>query len=222
MSTSINTFKNVTEYISNKVQSGNSLTIPQFNELANVAQMTVFEKDRAIFVAKAEVSDYLKQFLVSKTYNSNSLFGELVLPDDLEHISSIRSYHIKGNGAGMEVPLSEVKNTDWGKVTSSSLFAATNRFPKYSEYDAYVKYLPVKLNNITVDYFRTPLAPEWAYTVVNGRPVYDATNSINFEWYEATMNNVVAAFLQLVGVNLKDSELYNFTQSYKQETNVVL
>jgi hypothetical protein len=222
MATSIDTFKRNYEYIAKKSQIGNTLTIPQFNEMAHAAQMLVYEKDRAVFISQGEASDYLKSFLKTKTYSSNNIFGEFDMPNDLEHIVGVRSFYVKSDGIGVEVPLSEVKSSDWGVVSSSSLFAATKRFPKYAEFGGTVKYLPRDLTNITVDYFKTPIKPVWAYATVNGRPVYSAANSINFEWDEFAINQVMGAFLSFVGVNLKDAELSNFAQIFKQESNSIV
>jgi hypothetical protein len=220
--TDISVFKNFTEYVSNKNQAGNSLTVSQFNDVAHRAQMQVFEKDRAIFITEGIMSDFLKTFASTRIYNKNSAVGEFVIPVDLEHISELRTYHLKKDGTGIDVELDEVKNSDWGKITGSSLFEASSRFPKYSEWGSVVRYLPKDLNILTLDYLRTPVAPEWAFTTVNNRPVYNAANSVNFEWADFSFNNVAAMFLQIVGVNLKDAELSNFAQLYKQETNSVI
>jgi len=150
---SVNDFKNFTEYVSNKNQNGNSLTVSQFNDVAHRAQMQVFEKDRAIFLAKNIMSDFLKTFADTIVYNKNSVIGEFVMPSDLEHISEIRTYHLKKDGTGIDVELDEVKNADWGKITASSLFEATSRFPKYSEWGSVVRYIPKNENIIRVDYF---------------------------------------------------------------------
>jgi len=222
MATSIDTFKRNYEYIAKKSQIGNTLTIPQFNEMAHRAQMFVYEKDRAVYISQGEASDYLKSFLKTKTYSSTSIFGEITMPNDLEHVVGMRSYYVKADGDGIEVPMVEIKSSDWGSVTSSSLFAATKRFPKYAEFGDVIKFIPRTLTNITVDYFKTPLHPEWAYTTVNSRPVYDVANSIDFEWDEFAMNQVMGAFLSFVGVNLKDVELSNFAQMFKQEANSIV
>ena len=72
---------------------------------------------------------------------------------------------------------------------------------------------------IELDYFKTPPAPVWGYTTVNNRPVYDPATSTNFIWDSFALNEVAAAYLALIGVNLKDNELAAFAQMYKQETN---
>jgi len=222
MSVNINDFKNFCEFVSNKEQSGNSVTISQFNEVANRAQLQVFEKDRAVFVKEQVASDYLKTFLKRKIYNGPFVAGEFTLPTDYQHTNSLRSYHVKKDGKAIEVEVLEVKNADWGEITASSLYEATSRFPKFSEFKDIVRILPTDVGTVTLEYFSTPTAPSWEFTTVNGRPVYDAGASTDFEWDDFAFNNVAAYYLSLIGVNLKDTELANFTQMYKQETNSVI
>ncbi len=222
MAVNIDEFKRYVEFVSNKVQSGNSVTPSQFNELAHRAQMQVFEKDRAVFVGEEIASDYLKNFLKRKTFTGPFLAGEFSLPIDFEHTNSMRSYRVKNNGTTNEREIREVKNADWGEILGSSLFEADNVFPKFSQFKKTMRVLPKTLNTVTLEYFATPPRPLWAFTTVSGRPVYDAANSVDFVWDQFAMNNVAAYYLALIGVNLKDTELAQFSQVYKQETNSVI
>lgn len=217
MAVNINEFKLFTEYVSNKVQSGNSTTIPQFNELCHRAQMQVFEKDRETFIATGVASNFLQSFLTLLTQQVNPVLGTIPYPTDYEHTSAARSYY-----NGNEYPIDLIENTKWGDVLISALNPPTLRFPKYAQFGNEYRFAPKNIGTVFIDYFRTPLRPIWAYTVVNNRPVYDSANSIDFEWDEFAFNNVAAMFLSLNGVNLKDTELAQFSQMYKQETNSVL
>lgn len=223
MAVNIDEFKKYVEFVSNKVQSGNAVTPSQFNEVAHRAQMQVFEKDRAIFIAEEIASDYLKDFLKKKIFNGPFLGGEFNLPTDFEHATAMRSNYLKKDGTTTEVEVLEVKNADWGEITSSSLYKPTKRFPKFSEFKNVMRVLPDELTTLTLEYFATPTRPLWAFTTgTTGRPVYDAANSVDFEWDQFALNNVAAYYLALIGVNLKDTELAQFTQMYKQETNSLI
>ncbi len=217
----INNFREFVFYVMNKNQVGNSLTIPEFNSICNRSQMQVFEKDRAIFVTKQEVSDFLGLFLKNKT-TSVPASGVFPYPSDLEHIASIRSYYVRPEGKSVEILVQPVKNRDWGEVSSSQLQTPTKRFPKYTEFGEEFRFLPMNIGIVMIDYFKTPVAPVWGYTIVNGRPVYDSASSVDFEWSDFAFNNVAANFLSLVGCNLKDTMLEQFAEQYKSETNSVL
>jgi hypothetical protein len=216
----INEFKVYTEFLSNKAQIGNSITIPQFNEICQRAQMQVFEKDRAIFIAKKDISGFLKLFL-KNIVTSVPPDGILNYPSDYEHTASVRSYYVRMFGQSVEIEVPEVKNKDWGKISSSLLQTPTRRFPKYSELNEY-RFLPRNIGTVMIDYFKTPIAPVWAYTIVNGRPLYDPIASVDFEFDSFAVNSVAACFLSLLGVNLRDGDLENFSNQYKKETNSIL
>lgn len=221
MSVNVNTFKLFTEFVSNKVQSGNSVSVSQFNDVANRAQMQLFEKDFQTFLMTNEISEYLKVFLKNKIY-SGVTTGEISYPSDFQHLASLRRYYIKPSGGGKEVPVTPVKNASWGEIQISSLNAPTLRYPKFSEFSDVIRVLPQNVGILMMDYFKKPTPAVWGYTVANSRPVYDPSTSTNFEWDEYSLNNVAAIYLALIGVNLKDSELAQFSELYKQQTNSAL
>jgi len=221
MGVNINKFKEYVDFVSNKVQDG-APSPREFNEAANRAQMQVFEKDRAIFIQEELSSDFIKEFLKRKIFSGPFVGGEFTVPADFEHISDIRSYRVDSGGKGRPTKVNSVKSADWGEILSSALNEPTETFPKYNHFGKVIRIAPITLTSVAFEYFRTPIAPVWAFTTVNGRSVYDASNSTDFEWGEYAMNNVAAYYLQLIGVNLKDNELSNFAQVYKQETNSLI
>lgn len=218
MAVSIDKFKQFVEFVSNKVQVGNSVTITQFNELANRAQMQLFEKDRQIFLTNQETSDYLELFLKSIVV-SVPPSGNVPYPADFQHTASMRAYYYRPDGKSVEVPVDPVKNRDWGQIYASQLNPGTKRFPKYTEFRKEYRVLPKDIGIIMIDYFKTPIPPVWNYTVASGRPVYDPTGSVDFEWDEFAFNNVAAMYLSLIGINLKDGDLLSFSEMYKKETS---
>lgn len=218
MSVNINTFKVFVEFVSNKAQSGNTVSPSQFNAIANRAQMQLFEKDFQTFLATGSVSEFLKTFLKNST-TSVPVSGLLPYPSDWEHASAIRSYYVRAGGLSTEIPVIEVKNSSWGAISTSQLQVPSKRFPKYSEFGNGIRFLPKTIGTIMLDYFKTPTPPVWGFTTVSGRPVYDASSSTDFEWDGFSLNNVASMYLSLIGVNLKDGELSQFSEAYKQQTN---
>ncbi len=221
MAFSLNVFYEMSDAIAKKSLIGGTMTISERDNFARLAQMQIFEKDRSVFISRKETSDYLELFL-KNTIISVPLTGNVPYPIDLEHTASIRSYYAKPNGKSVERPVAPVKNRDWGAVGSSHLQIPTKQFPKYTEFKDEYRFLPKDIGIVYVDYFKTPIAPVWGFTVVNNRPVYDATTTINFEWDEFAVGEVLSAFLQLVGISIKDAELSGFAQGYQQQTNSVL
>lgn len=217
----INDFKTLTEFLSNKAQSGGTLKVTQFNQLCLRAMMTKYEKDYQTFLATEEVSEYLKTYF-KNSVQSVPLTGLLNFPSDFQHLSSLRKYYVKPNGQGMMIPVKEVNNVAYGFSQISSLQEPSLRFPKYSEFATNIRFLPKNLGIVEMDYFRTPLTPVWGFTTVNGRPVYNSATSTDLEIAEFSVNEIAGLFLQLIGVNLSDQNIANFANQYKQENNSVI
>lgn len=222
MPTSIETFRLFTEYVSNKSQSGNTVPVSKLNMLAHRAQMHVFEKDFQTFLQTGIVSEYLSFFLKNQTVTVPPTTGYLTYPSDFEHIASLRAYYVRPDGESTEIPVEEVKNESWGAISTSQLQKPTKRFPKFSEFSDGIRFLPRDIGSVMMDYFKTPREPVWGFTVASGRYVYDPTTSVNFEWDEFSLNNVASVYLSYNGVNLKDGQLIEFAEMYKQQTNSVL
>lgn len=217
MAKNINEFKQFVEFVSNKVQSGNTITVTQFNEVANRAQMQVFERDYQIFLQTKEVSDFLTVFLTPKSIAINT-FGVGSLPSDYQHTCALRYQYIPLVGEAKEVEIKEDTSADWGKISMSQLFKGTKRFPKCSYIGSSIRFLPRDMGMAQLDYFRTPAVPIWNFTVVSGDEVYSPTGSVNFEWDDVYTNQVAAVYLAMIGTNLKDSELTQWSEMFKAQT----
>lgn len=221
MAVNVNYFKLFVEFISNKAQSGNTISPSQFNFVANQAQMLVFEKDYQIFLQTESISEFLSLFLKNQTTTVPAT-GLLPYPSDLQHVASIRSYYVRPAGKSTEITVDWVKNSSWGDVVSSQLMEPTKRFPMYSDFSTEIRFAPKNIGIIMLDYFKTPTAPVWGYTVASSRPVYSSAASTDFEFDLFAMNNVAAVYLSLIGINLKDGELQQWSDAFTKQTNSTL
>lgn len=221
MAVNINTFKNFTEFVANKAQTGNSVTVTQFGLVANQAQLVIFEKDYQTFTKTGEISEYLQTF-IKTTNTSVPSSGVYTLPSDYQHMSSVRHYYVQEDGVGAMIPVNGVDVEEWGLAQISKLMKPSSRFPKYNEAANTLRFLPRTIGLIEMDYFKTPIVPVWGYTTVNNRPVYDPLTSTDFEWDAFALNTVASAYLSLIGCNLKDMELGAFANQFKAETNSIL
>ena len=222
MSVNVNYFKEYYELIARKTKGGNTLTPEQFNKNANQAQLAVFEKDRNIFLQTKQASDYLSYFLRTYTGAVDSLTGFVPYPNDWQHTASVRAYNVLPNQNSNEIEVMEVNARDWGKIQLSQLNPPVYPFYKYSEFRYEYRFLPKSIGIVMIDYFHTPVIPIWNYTIINDTPVYNPTGSVDFEWSEFAINNVMAEFLQIIGINLQDQVLMAFSKMYKDETNSTL
>lgn len=220
MAVNINTFKSFVEYLQNKSQNGGTLTITQFNELCNRAQMSLFETDFQTFLATENVSEYLKTFFKNQVV-SVPANGQITYPSDFQHMASVRKYYAQSSGQGVMLNVDEINNVSYGLAQISSLNKPSSRFPKYSEFSTTVRFLPKSIGIVEYDYFRTPVAPFWGFTVVSGRPVYNAGTSTNFEWNDVHTNQIAGIFLSMIGINLLQGDLVNWSNQFKESNKSI-
>ena len=62
--------------------------------------------------------------------------------------------------------------------------------------------------NVTCNYIRRPVRAIWEYVVVNGYAQYNLGPSIDFELHPSEENNLVYKILELAGIVMKDTSLY--------------
>lgn len=217
MPVNINSFKVTSEFISNKVQSGNTVTPSEFPLIADQAQLLAYEEDRLVFLKTGESSDYLDWFLNNTVLNPNTLTGYANYPVGFQHTAGVRAYY-----NGIERPVDLVENKAWGEVQASQLMKPTSLFPKYTEFSGEYRFLPKNIGIVMLDYWRRPIVPVWNYTIVNNVPVYNPVASIDFEWSDFSFNRIMSIYLQLIGCNLSDQHLSQFATQFKQESQSVI
>jgi hypothetical protein len=64
--------------------------------------------------------------------------------------------------------------------------------------------------NVECIYIRYPVDPVWWYvTLTNGEPMYDPSNSVDFEVAEDDEPTLVNKILEKAGLSIREPEVYN-------------
>ncbi len=68
-------------------------------------------------------------------------------------------------------------------------------------------------------YLKRPVPPVFAYTLLPDRRTitYNQSGSTQMIWNDAEMNNILIKAIQLAGVNLKDTDIVQFTEAKNQQ-----
>lgn len=203
-------------FISNKNQSG-TVTPSQFNQIAERAQIELVEKDYFQWQKTQEITDALSVFLKTNATSVPST-GQLVYPSDYLHTISMRHYFVFNTDGGKEVTVEQVSNKEYGNRTESEINIPSSRHPIYTDYAAYMQFAPKSIGLVTMDYFRQPLTPIWNYTLVNSRPVFNPTGSIDWELPNQVHNELIWRMCSYLGINLQAAELTQYSEMQKQQT----
>ena len=90
----------------------------------------------------------------------------------------------------------------------------TTTEPVYIEIGDTYKVYPSSVSSIKIGYVRLPVDMKWAYT---GNLVYDIGNSVQPEWNEKDMEDIIYRAIGIIGINLKDNDLRMAAQMVKQQ-----
>ena len=65
-------------------------------------------------------------------------------------------------------------------------------------------------------YLRRPHRPYWAFTEVDGNPIYNPTNSVNFEFEDQVHNELITKILTYLGIHIRDKDIYTYSTAQEQ------
>jgi len=109
-----------------------------------------------------------------------------------------------------------VDDFELNKLLSSSIVAPTKEYPILAFFENGIQYYPIDLGSAELTYLHRPTKPNWASTMVNNRPVYNAAASTDFEWPEQVFNEIAIRILAFVGINLREAELAQYSEGKRQ------
>jgi len=199
--------------LANKEQRG-YITPQEFNLFADHAQMEIFEQyfyDLNQFKRLpgndseyADMVDILEDKISSFKQGPTTITDSAVISSLSSNIPSLfyRLSDINYNGKIVE----EIKYEDYYKTQNAPLTKATSNRPVYFKKDNKIYFEP-DLGNYSVHWMRKPSSPNWSYVVVNDKPLYNATNAVDFELHGSEETELVYRILALAGVAIEKPNL---------------
>lgn len=227
MAISINEVKNLVDYITRKNNSG-ALNPDQFNLIIHRAQMTKFmelygnpldyQLDKAdtkiSYDVTQKISDDLRVF---KKQTSIILAneGRASLPLDYVHLITLR--YIAGtntNGTAVReyIEIKIIPEDNEFYRLGSKIVPPSKKFPIAVLKSNYLQVYPTNISTVNLSYLSQPPQPVWGYNIVNGRPVFDATKSVNLLWTDVCINDIVIRAMSYVGISIKDNDIIGYSQ----------
>lgn len=207
--------KRFLDFISNKVQSG-TIQVAAFNLAAQNAQLDEINDEYKIYQQTKTVTDSLAT-LKYPSYPIQDNVGNIAVPAGFIHVVALKTYYVPTTGGGYWTPASEVTDKQFGEYQSSEIVRPTKKFPIFKQNRTSIVLLPVGVGNIEMEYFKYPAPPKWEYTMVNGRPVYNPTLSVNFTLPEFVHTKLVYRMCGYLSINLREEELGQYSEMMKQQ-----
>lgn len=164
------------------------------------------------FESSNALHDSLRPFATSPAVITLNGSGQYTLPADFIHdIGEITS-------GSTDVMVDVVDRAALALRRADALVPPSASYPICTFYETYIQFYPINITNVKFSYLKKPVQPVYAYTIVSGRAVYDDTNSVDVEWNETDIGEVMVRTLSMLGVNLEDMKLVQWSEAQQQKT----
>ena len=220
----------------NKEQRG-YVTAQEFNLFANQAQLDLFEQyfyDINQFgrlpgndTEYSDMLNILNEKISPFETTSNDLnygSGKFELPTDVYRLGTVIYSNTTTDGFGTstteQIEAERVAKNEILYINSSPLTKPKNTRPIYTQNTSGINvYGDSELtSDVKCNYIKKPTTPQWAYQIVFDEPLYDATNSVDFELNPSEETELVIKILEMAGLLIKDYNLYNAVNQEEIET----
>ena len=218
----------------NKEQRG-YITPQEFNLLANHAQMEIFEQ---YFY---DIKQYNRMPGNMQEYSDPlSVLYEKIGEFEVDQDNAWMAGNMAAAGGIMQIPWGQiykigtvsvggnqveiVNSKDFDAARFSPLTAPTLQRPIGFTGSAGLKVAitentyatPASGLNMSINYIMRPRGVQWAYVIVNDKPLYNDNISVDFELHSSEETELVYKILKLAGVNLKSPEVVQVGQMMEQ------
>jgi len=196
----------------NKNQIGGYLDETVFNSYAESSQIDWFNDAYARYESNQKNVDDIRVLRAKPKILTLDTNGEVSYPSDYYHTSNIwRPEVVNGRRSSVDI----ITDAELAQRLGSALEEVNEDYPIAVLYDTYIQVYPTTIRRVELSYLRVPTAPNWAYTVTNGRKVYDSGNSTDFEVPDYAINDIVNRILTMASVEIRDQ----FTTQYGAANN---
>lgn len=198
-------------------------TISELELLLDRGQMAYYVDLQSKYATSQRIKDALAPFRDTYEFgHGDSLLGVVTVPEEDNYLDllELRIYYtISGRGTVKYVSISPMNEDERSERLNSQLDPVTETSPIGEQIGKGSFQLWPKVQYTgEVVFFRRPVAPVFAYTVISGRViVYNEADSTQLEWGETHIVPILLKALASIGINLRDEEVQNFAQIKSQE-----
>lgn len=224
-------------HVMNKEQRG-YITPLEFNDFANLAQSDLFEQYfydinqfGRLHGNDTEYSDMLNvlnekisifETTADLAYNATS--GYFALPADIYRLGTVIYSNTTTDAFSVDstefIEAERLNKNEFLYVNQSPLTKPKDTRPVYvSDTSGLMVYGNAKLiDNVSCTYIKKPATVKWAYQIVFDEPLYNASQSIDFELHPSEELELVHKILELAGIMTKNLEVYQVADKEEIET----
>lgn len=201
-------------------ERGAYYTIPELIELIDRGQMSYYSDIKPKYATSTLVKEILSPF--KRKYNfipANTISGYIVIPSNVDYLDLLDvqiEYTISNRT--VYAPVEMINEDERSDRLNSQIDPVTITSP-IGEMDIprFIRLYPVAGYTGTVTFFKRPVKPVFAYTVISGRViVWDSGNSVNLEWRDSETEMLLLKSLASIGINLSAQDVSQFAEIKSQ------
>lgn len=212
MARTINDIFNFTLYIVRK-ERGVFLSPAQFNANINAGQLDAVQEWFAPYGETQDLHDALRPIRVYYKFTSDSS-GFVTFPTDYIHLLG-QPFTVTGSTVNRVEFLNE---DELPFRLTSQLRPVNNSYPVAVDTNVGFSIYPQSLQVGFFNYLRLPNTPIFAYTQVGRTITYDPANSVQIDFTDVYVNNIIAKSLRYAGINMNEKEVSQFAEIYNADT----
>jgi len=197
------------QFVANKESRG-WVSPEEFNVTAELAQIAVYSRLEAMFLAHKKVHNDMRPFLKDESVSHGGSFH--AFPSNFRQLIGAL------DASGTEIK--EWTQAEYLSNKNSTIIAPTTSYPFCVVRDDGIYVYPDTITtNIVVEFIAgldSANPPEWAYTTVSGRPVYASGSSTDFEFEDNLFLEISSYILMNMGMNLNQEQVTQYGMAFNQ------
>lgn len=228
----------LTDYITNKENEGNTTTPDQRNMILKAANIDIFKHryglpeeyqpgmpmPRIAYEATQKITDDMRDLKVVMGDDAPIMmvdeYGKADVPEDYLHFVGAHVVVTKDiDCVDKEYDYNMAEHLTTAQIQErlgNSIKKPTIKDPVFETRAGYFQWHPKNINNVIFSYIRKPKTPYYAYTIENDIVIYNEENSVHFEYPSDMFVDVVSVLLGYVGVSMRDGEIAQYAERKKQ------
>jgi len=208
----INDYYNFYLYVCRK-ERGTFVTPTQFTQNLDAGQLDCFEEWFKPYGANQEIHDALRPFRVYQIFTSNAA-GFVTYQSDYFHLLG-QPFTVTGSTVNRIEFLNE---DELPFALTSQLRPVTTAYPIAVDTSTGFSIYPQTTQTGAYFYLRRPATPVLSFTQVGRVITYDSATSVQLEWNEVYINNILAKALKYAGINMNEQGILQYAEAYNNET----
>jgi len=211
-----------------------SYTPKGFGDLLNLAQLKHYKRklglpeeyspgmplSRQSYELTSRLTEDLRKFKVLLGGNSATPVtldtdGHLVYPLDYYIVTALTYYYVSG-GLTYLRKVDILNDLQYGEAVSRVSTVPDEMFPVCNRQATYIQFNPILAGNLSMTYLRLPVKPVWAVDASEGFYGYDAVNSVQLEWDDINIIDIITIMLGDIGIPTKNMEVYQYAENLKE------